>query len=167
MPSLLSTAMYTLSAPVAAQVIFRVGGLVGGTVNDTSGAGGTPQPPDGTIENDWILGPGAAVAGGGVAGAFVVGGLVVGAAVAGVVVATLVDANSVVAVTATVVAETVATDVVVWPTAVVSDELPVPDDVELQAPINTSEVVRATARARMFNMCASLGGDATGSRKPH
>ena len=77
--ALLSIATYTLSAPVAAQVICMVGGLVGGTVKDTSGAGGTPQPPEGTIEKLRIFGPAAAVTGGAVVGGFVAGGAVGGA----------------------------------------------------------------------------------------
>ena len=133
MPSLSSTATYTLSAPVAVQVIFNVGGLVGGTVNDTSGAG---------------------VAGGAVAGAAVVGGWVVGAAVAGVVATTVVGAATVVTAAATVVAvegTTVVDDVSLLLEVAAAESL-LREDVELQAPSTTSDVARTMARRRRFNI---------------
>ncbi|HQZ33941.1 MAG TPA: hypothetical protein PK020_05925 [Ilumatobacteraceae bacterium] len=127
---------------------------MGGGTNDTSGAGGTPQLADGTIEKLWIFGPGAAVAGGAVGGGFVAGGLVVGAAVAGVVAATVVGAATVVAAAATVVVVSVAIVVVVVSLLleVASAESLLRDDVELQAPKSTSDVATTTARKRRFNI---------------
>jgi hypothetical protein len=132
-------------------------------VNDTFGSGGTPQPPEGTIENDWIFGPGAAVAGGAVVGGLVVGGEVAGGFVVGAAVAAVVGAGIVVtAAPPRVVAVSVATDVVVSPVKVVSADSREPDVVELHAPssvpVNTSEAARAV-RTRRFDMGRAYGSN--------
>jgi hypothetical protein len=70
----------------------------------------------------------------------------------GFVVAAVVCDGDVVPVALRVVAVPVATEVVVSPDEVVSAASPLPEDVELHAPISTNETTRAPTRTRRFDM---------------